>query len=137
MDYITIHIGVLIFSWLLAMILGGFALAPLYRDVENITDYKYHPKNTFKIPIIWYKYTYALHAGDEKYHVSFYVNNTQCNNDIALAIYDSINCARNKIIQDSIVSFLKPVYDTVLMNNIADSISNISYVDHEIVNFNG
>lgn len=54
---------------------------------------------------------------------------------IAIAIYDSINCARNKIIQDSIVHFLKPVYDTVLLHGIADSISNISYVSHEIVNF--
>lgn len=136
-EYYTVHILVLIIIFFIGLVIGIFGFIPLKEDVYKISDYHYHPKNTFKIPIIWYKYTYTLHTNDDKmYDVSFYVNNTNDNTDIAIAIYDSINCARNKIIQDSIVHFLKPVYDTVLLHGIADSISNISYVSHdEIVNF--
>ena len=134
MEYYTLHISVMIMMWAVSFILGGFLLAPIRHNINDIKDLKYHPCNAFKIPITWYEYTYHINVNDGRmFPVSFYVNNTNNNNEIINAIYESINCARNKRIDHSMVSFIKPVYELVLINEIADDISHIDFIDYTVI----
>lgn len=111
---------------------GAFFMQ-LKTDIKDISENKFHPSNSFKIPLIWYKYVYELKTEDKICLVEFYVNNTQTNNDVLNAIYETINCARNEMINNSVVNFIKPVYDTILLNDIQNKHIDVSFKHHSVV----